>query len=69
MPSKVQKMRKKKKDYRALKKGNADVAPDAVVAEHAEADTDGESTGIDLQNLNFFYFLKIIFTILAFLFH
>lgn len=49
-------MRKKKKDYRALKKGNADVAPDAVVAEHAEADTDGESTGIDLQNLNFFIF-------------
>ena len=56
MPSKVQKMRKKKKAYQALKKGNADVAPDAVVAENAEADTDGESTGIDLQNLNFFIF-------------
>ena len=55
MPSKVQKMRKKKKDYRALKKGNGDVAPDAVVAENAEANTDSESTGINLHNLKIFF--------------
>ena len=48
-------MRKKKKDYRALKKGNGDVAPDAVVAENAEANADSESTGINLHNLKIFF--------------
>ena len=45
MPSKLQKKRKKDKDYRASKKSTAATVTDVVISEDTEPDTDGESTG------------------------
>ena len=55
MPSKLEKKRKKGKDYRASKKSTATTDPDVVISENTEADIDGESTGKTFYTLKTFY--------------
>ena len=60
MPSKLQKKRKKDKDYRASKKSTATTDPDVVISDNTEADTDGESTGKKFLEFENFLFGRCI---------